>query len=75
MSDIPKDPNSWESHRMHVTKSLERLEEQNESQTAKINDIHAEIVGFKTNQKWEFRVLSLLWGLMVTGINFLLGRP
>lgn len=66
--------NGWDEHKMHVLESLKRVEDQNTRQEKAINEIHAEIVGFKSNQKWEFRVLSLIWGLLVTGLNFLLGR-
>jgi len=63
------DNNGWDEHKMHVMNCLSRLEETQELQTTKIGEIHTEIVGFKTDQKWEFRILSVLWGLVVTGIN------
>jgi len=68
------DPNSWESHRLHVTESLERLEAQNQAQSDKIGEIHREIVGFKADQKWQMKLFGIAWGFIVTGINYFLGR-
>lgn len=68
--------NSWEASQMHVMNQLQELREH----AIKANDDHArvredlaniraDICSFKTHQKWEMRLLSAIWGLVVMAIN------
>lgn len=73
--------NDWPEHKLHILNSLKKLEDHNQrqevvlaKQTEQIGQIHSAITKFETNQKWEFRLLSLVWGVLVTGINYLLGK-
>lgn len=71
--------NSWEASQMHVMSQLEELK----AHAEKANDDHArvredlaniraDICSFKTHQKWELRILSAVWGLVVMALNALI---
>jgi len=75
------DQDSWKNYQIHVLAQLDELK----NHAAKANDDHArvradicelkaDIQSFKTSQKWELRILSAIWGLIVMGINAMLGR-
>ena len=66
--------NGWGEHKLHVLSTLERLEAKQDTQTQQIGDIHREIVGFKANQKWHMRIGGVLWGIIVTAVNVLIGK-
>jgi hypothetical protein len=67
--------NGWKENEIYVLKSLERLETEQIVQGRQIGEIHQAMVGFKTNQKWEFRILSVVWAAVVTGLNLFLRKP
>lgn len=65
---------SWDRNEKYVLATLKRLDAQHEEQLKRLEDIHAAIAGFKSDQKWEFRMLSGIWAILVTAINLSLKK-
>lgn len=73
--------NDWESHQLLVMSALQdikqTLKEQNKDQAEIRNEmdrIRQELAIYKTNAKWELRIMSAVWGLIIMGVNAMLGR-
>lgn len=72
---------SWREHRLHVLTELGELKSaqlRHDADTKEImshlSDIKADMKGFKTSQKWEIRIMSTLWGLIIMGVNAIIGN-
>lgn len=65
--------NGWDEHKLHVLKSLERLEAQGDRQETVLAKIENEMCGFKASQKWEVRIMSAVWGGIIILANWMWG--
>lgn len=72
--------NSWDHHQIHVLAQLhelrdhaEKCDSDNKQIRDAISDLRLDIQGFKTSQKWELRILSAIWGVIVMGVNAFFG--
>jgi len=66
--------NGWSEYKIHVMSEIQELKESQKDMHAQLSEISTQLTGFKTSQKWEARILSAFWGLIVLGINFIVGR-
>ena len=65
---------SWEKNEKFVLETLKRLDEQHQDQIEKLDEIHSALVRHQSDTKWEFRILSAIWGVLVTTLNLSLKK-
>jgi len=66
--------NGWSEHKIHVLSEIKDLKDSQRDMHLQLHEISSQLASFKTSQKWEARILSAFWGLIVLGINFIVGR-
>lgn len=69
----------WDKYQIHVLSEIAELKEGQKRQDEDharvyqtLSELRSELSSMRTSQKWELRVLSAVWGLIVLGIDAIL---
>ena len=66
--------NGWAEHKLHVLSEIQDLKDSSKEHGKLLQEINGQLSGMRSSQKWETRILSAFWGLVVLGINLLIGK-
>jgi len=68
------DNNGWDQYKIHILNEIQDLKDASDSHGKSLDAIQRDLAGFKTNQKWEMRIASMIWGLIMLGFNAIMGH-
>ena len=68
------DNNGWDQYKVHVLSEIKDLKDMQRAQSKDLTDIKTSLSSMKTTQRWETRIASAVWGVIILAINFFIGK-
>jgi hypothetical protein len=66
--------NNWNRYQVHVLQTLSELKRNDEKHTAQLSEMNTVLSALKNSQKWEIRLISFVWGIILAGLNYIWGH-
>jgi len=66
--------NGWDNYKIYILDELKDLKEASKKQDETLTCIQSQLTEFKTSQRWELRIMSAVWGLIILVVNVIFGH-